>query len=152
VIPLPTPGRDPLLSATLSREELWKAISAGAQDASRAESAAAYVIRTALHGKWIQDGYFVEAAVRFDADSRPGSPIKAYVDWPQAVFVAQHSPASGGELRMLRLACSLAGHLPSSGDDAEEWSLGAILEGLDDENLRVAKTAMALAIHRPGYV
>jgi hypothetical protein len=61
------------------------------------------------------------------------------------------SPKSSSEQAVLRLACSLAGNLPSGMDDreAEAWSLGRILGPLDNANSALAVEAVRYAACGP---
>ena len=69
--------------------------------------------------------------------------MTAWLDWTTIAGVCDSSPASTGEVALLRLACHLAGHLP---DDVHlDWSLDSILTSLDAPNRLLASRAVAMA-------
>ncbi len=70
------------------------------------------------------------------------------VDWDAVADYTFESPASSGELRMLRLACSLAGGSPERHHMGADWTLSFMLHGLYNENLRVARTAVGMVLSR----
>ena len=76
--------------------------------------------------------------------------LAAWVDWTALAYTPDTSPASNGELSILRLACHLAGQLPEDADN--QWSLADILLPLDATNALLASRAVAMAAIGPGNV
>jgi hypothetical protein len=77
-----------------------------------------------------------------DLHDRDGA-VTAWLDWTTIASACDSSPASTGEVALLRLACHLAGHLP---DDVHlDWSLDSILTSLDAPNRLLASRAVAMA-------
>ncbi len=125
-----------------------------------AETAAALITGCAHHGlTWGE-----EAAIRFliaqgtwlrrdefrnrvTAHPISGGNLAAWVDWTDLAYQPALSPASSGELAILRLACHLAGQLPDN-----RWSLADILQPLDATNALLASRAVAMAALGPQTV
>jgi hypothetical protein len=74
----------------------------------------------------------------------------AWVDWADVATEPDRSPASSGELAILRLACHLAGQVPEDCDN--RWSLADILMPLDATNAVLASRAVAMASIGPDIV
>lgn len=76
--------------------------------------------------------------------------LAAWVDWCALAYEPDRSPASSGELAILRLACHLAGQIPE--DASNLWALAAILMPLDATNALLASRAVAMAAIGPSNV
>lgn len=76
--------------------------------------------------------------------------IVAWVDWADLASEPDGSPASRGELSILRLACHLAGHLPEDCDN--RWAISEVLVSLDATNAMLASRAVAMAAIGPDTV
>lgn len=99
------------------------------------------------HGGWLRRPEFTR---HVRTDQRADGVDIAWVDWDSAATEPDHSPASGSQRSILRLACHLAGHLPESpGDD---WTLAWILTGLDPTNAVLASRAVAMTALGPDAV
>jgi hypothetical protein len=82
--------------------------------------------------------------------SRTGPGLTAWVDWDAVAAEPDQSPASNGELAILRLACHLAGHL--SEQAGNRWSLADLLLPLDTTNALLVTRAVAMAAIGPTAV
>ena len=76
--------------------------------------------------------------------------LTAWADWPGVAREPDRCPASGGQRAVLRLACLLAGALPSHPDTT--WTLQHILSRLDVQNSLLASRAVAMAALGPDAV
>lgn len=76
--------------------------------------------------------------------------LTAWVDWPGVAREPDASPASGGERAALRMACLLAGSLPT--ETGSDWTLHAILTRLDVRTSLLASRAVAIAALGPDAV
>lgn len=100
------------------------------------------------HGYWLRRGQFL-ALITLEQDALD---LYAHVDWAAAAnFAAEGAGgASTSEAAILRLACSLAGHLPTFGDltpsDLREWSIYHIVRSFDRANDRRAIAAFTRAV------
>jgi hypothetical protein len=74
----------------------------------------------------------------------------AWLDWTQVANEPDRSPASSGELALLRLACHLAGRIPEDADN--RWALSELLMPLDATNALRASRAVAIAALGPDTV
>jgi hypothetical protein len=74
----------------------------------------------------------------------------AWVDWTEVTAEPDRSPASTGELAILRLACHLAGHLPEGEDN--RWAIAELLSSLDATNALLVSRAVAMAAIGPTTV
>lgn len=75
-----------------------------------------------------------------------------WIEWDRLALdlIEGRLPWSSGELRLARLACSLAGQIGYLEDerrvtDIKPWSLSALLYGIDDRNMVVVLDAVHLA-------
>ena len=78
---------------------------------------------------------------------RTASEVRAWTDWTAVAIEPDRSPASSGELAILRLACHLAGQIPTGLDS--RWSLSELLMPLDATNALRASRAVAMAALGP---
>ncbi|WP_285623857.1 hypothetical protein [Kineosporia sp. NBRC 101677] len=69
--------------------------------------------------------------------------VTAWFDWESITNGCDNSPASTGEVALLRLACHLTGHLPNSVH--ADWALDTILTSLDAPTRMLATRAVAMA-------
>jgi hypothetical protein len=117
-------------------------------DTDDAHRAATDVVIRAVGGKWVRDGGFVSRCVERNENGQ------VWIDYQAAAELADNCAASGGEKRMLRLACSLVGRIPEHGSaHMDDWTLGEMLSGLDDANRELALGAITYAAgyhRRPG--
>jgi hypothetical protein len=109
------------------------------------EEAAIHLLIT--QGTWLRRDEF-----RAHVTAHPigGGSLAAWVDWTTLADQPDASPASSGELAILRLACHLAGQLPEDADN--RWSLADILLSLDATSALLASRAVAMAALGPQAV
>jgi len=98
-------------------------------------------------GTWLRREEFRDRVTTHPIDD--GS-LAAWVDWAALAETPDRSPASSGELSILRLACHLAGEVPEDADN--RWSLADILLPLDAANALLASRAVAMAAIGPRHV
>jgi hypothetical protein len=98
-------------------------------------------------GTWLRRAEF---AGHVTVEELTDGSLSAWADWTEVTTEPDTSPASSGELAVLRLACHLAGHLPETTDNT--WSISDIVMPLDATNGLLASRAVAMAAIGPTTV
>lgn len=120
----------------MSPDELVDGLRAWAAGAPPVEAAVELLAR---HGVWIRRVAADPNSFGRALDRNVGMAAQgmAAFRWHHLAEAGRETGASGGEHRVLRLACSLGGNTPAA--------LADDLTGLDEANLRLALAAMAHA-------
>jgi hypothetical protein len=86
--------------------------------------------------RWLGRYDFVEDFVEIGRGGLRNDTVMAVIDWQAAVTAldAGRLPCSSSEGRLLRIAASIAGHVPVC--------LGAVLGGLDEDNIALVVGAV----------
>ncbi len=127
-------------------EHLARALSAAAAlQGDRARIAAVRLL--VAHERWLHRGDFRRLV---DPCPRPYAHIK-WADLAAAVDDSDLTRAASSETAILRLACTLVGHVPVDVDPliAKRWTLHEILRPLDDMNRDLAVDAVRYAALGP---
>ncbi len=119
----------------LSTRQLAAYLLAGAEGARWTEQPAVQLVVS--QGTWLDRWEFRQAV---DLWIEPDG-LRAFVDWQNS----EEAPASGGELRILAIARSLAGV-------ASDRPLDDLLTGLDETNTDRVLEAIGVACRGPGAV
>ena len=136
-----------MIPASLTPTELANALLDGCEHHRLDWGKEAAVHLLIAEGSWLRRTPFHrQVQTGYDSSSR----LIAWVDWAALAAVPERSPASSGELALLRLACHLAGAVPDTCDN--RWCLAELLRPLDAANALRASRAVALAALGPSTV
>lgn len=95
-------------------------------------------------GKWMTVGSFLSLCLEWNEEGR------AEINWEKTTRYAHDEAgwASSGELSVLRLACLLAGHMPTDLDerDTRDWTWGWLVQPLDGHSSELLQRAVLLSL------